>query len=69
MPLGFDKIPGEVAVYAERGTSSSTTGTCGTARPGPPSTAASAAGVRGCWFGGERPVDDSDDIFVKNAAR
>ena len=45
MPLGFEHVPGEMAVYASAATCSSTTPISGTAPPGPPTTASAPSGV------------------------
>jgi ectoine hydroxylase-related dioxygenase (phytanoyl-CoA dioxygenase family) len=70
MPLGFEKVPGEIAVYCERGdvlfhdaylwhSAARATDDAGIRRH-----------VRGSWFAGERfAPDSSSDDFVKNAAR
>jgi Phytanoyl-CoA dioxygenase (PhyH) len=69
MPLRFEKIPGEMAVYAERGDilfhdcylwHSAAMGTDLTSR---------RRHVRGSWYGGTPPVEFGDADFVKNAAR
>jgi ectoine hydroxylase-related dioxygenase (phytanoyl-CoA dioxygenase family) len=69
MPLRFEKVPGEVAVYADRGDilfhdcylwHSATLATDGEAR---------RRHVRGSWFGGPIPQSYRDEDFVKNAAR
>lgn len=69
MPLRFEKIPGEVALYAERGDilfhdcylwHSAAAATDIDAR---------RRHVRGSWFAGERPVAYGAEDFVKNAAR
>jgi ectoine hydroxylase-related dioxygenase (phytanoyl-CoA dioxygenase family) len=69
MPLGFEKIRGEVAVYVERGDvilhdaylwhSAARATDDGTVR----------RHVRGGWLGGDRALRDADTGFVKNAAR
>jgi hypothetical protein len=69
MPLGFEKIPGEVAVYADRGDILFHDGYLWHSAARATVDGSIRRHVRGSWFGGERPVDDSDDIFVKNAAR
>lgn len=69
MPLRFEKIPGELGLYAERGDilfhdcylwHSAAAATDITAR---------RRHVRGSWFAGERPAVYGPDDFVKNAAR
>ncbi len=70
MPLGFDKVPGEIALYAERGDilfhdaylwHSAARATDDDTR---------RRHARGGWFSGAGPiVGDHLDEFVKNAAR
>ena len=69
MPLGFEKVPGEIAVYAEAGDilfhdcylwHSAAVAT----DPG-----ARRRHVRGSWYAGEEPAAFGPDDFVKNAAR
>jgi ectoine hydroxylase-related dioxygenase (phytanoyl-CoA dioxygenase family) len=68
MPLGFDKVPGEIGLYCERGdllfhdaylwhSAARATDDRGTRRH-----------VRGSWYQGEETPEEPDD-FVKNAAR
>lgn len=68
MPLGFEKVPGEIAVYCERGdllfhdsylwhSAARATDDHGTRRH-----------VRGSWYQGDETPEEADD-FVKNAAR
>ena len=70
MPLGFDKVPGEIAVYAERGDillhdayvwhSAARATDDGTRR----------RHLRGGWYSGAGPLTGEHvDDFVKNAAR
>ena len=68
MPLGFDKVPGEIAVYAEEGDvlfhdsyvwHSAARATDDDTR---------RRHVRGTWYSG-RPVASSIEDFLKNAAR
>lgn len=69
MPLGFDKVPGEIAVYAERGDvlfhdcflwhSAAVATDARTCR----------RHVRGSWYAGAEPADYGPADFVKNAAR
>jgi ectoine hydroxylase-related dioxygenase (phytanoyl-CoA dioxygenase family) len=69
MPLGFGKVPGEIAVYAERGDilfhdcylwhSAAMATEAGTRR----------RHVRGGWYGGTKPSAYGPADFVKNAAR
>jgi ectoine hydroxylase-related dioxygenase (phytanoyl-CoA dioxygenase family) len=70
MPLGFEKVPGEIAVYAERGDvlfhdcylwHSAARATDDDTR---------RRHARGGWFSGAGPIEgDHVDDFVKNAAR
>jgi ectoine hydroxylase-related dioxygenase (phytanoyl-CoA dioxygenase family) len=69
MPLGFDKVPGEIAVYAEAGDilfhdcylwHSAALATDSNAR---------RRHVRGSWYAGAEPATFGPDDFVKNAAR
>ena len=69
MPLRFEKVPGEMAVYAERGDvmfhdcylwHSAAMGTDLSSR---------RRHVRGSWYGGSAPADFGEADFVKNAAR
>lgn len=69
MPLRFEKIPGEVAVYAERGDiffhdcylwHSAAMATEPDAR---------RRHVRGSWYAGDKPERYGEQDFVKNAAR
>jgi len=70
MPLGFDKVPGEVAVYCERGDvifhdaylwHSAARGTDDETR---------RRHIRGGWYSGNGPMQGEHlDDFVKNAAR
>lgn len=69
MPLGFDKVPGEIGVYVERGDvifhdaylwhSAARATDDDTLR----------RHVRGSWYSGEKPSVETIDEFVKNAAR
>ncbi|HEX4531396.1 MAG TPA: phytanoyl-CoA dioxygenase family protein [Acidimicrobiia bacterium] len=72
MPLGFEHVPGEMALYCERG--DVLLHHCdlwhGAARATDDGDAAIRRHVRGAWYGGERlaPNHGLDD-FVKNARR
>jgi hypothetical protein len=69
MPLGFDKVPGEIAVYAEPGDilfhdcylwhSAAVATDIGSKR----------RHVRGSWYAGAEPANFGPGDFVKNAAR
>jgi Phytanoyl-CoA dioxygenase (PhyH) len=69
MPLGFEKVPGEIAVYAEAGDvlfhdcylwHSAAVATDPAAR---------RRHVRGSWYAGAEPANFGPGDFVKNAAR
>ncbi len=69
MPLRFDKVPGEIALYADRGDilfhdaylwHSAALATDASAR---------RRHVRGSWYAGSEPVGFGPHDFVKNAAR
>ena len=69
MPLGFEKVPGEIAVYAEAGDilfhdcylwHSAAVATDAGAR---------RRHVRGSWYAGAEPAHFGPEDFVKNAAR
>jgi hypothetical protein len=69
MPLGFDKVPGEIALYADEGDilfhdcylwHSAAVATDITAR---------RRHVRGSWYSGVAPAHFGPEDFVKNAAR
>jgi ectoine hydroxylase-related dioxygenase (phytanoyl-CoA dioxygenase family) len=69
MPLAFEKVRGEVAVYAERGDvllhdcylwHSATRAT---------DDQALRRHLRGSYFAGTRPTVDQQSEFIKNAAR
>lgn len=69
MPLRFEKIPGEVGVYAERG--DILFHDCYLWHSAAAATEISARRrhVRGSWFAGDRPGPSGPGDFVKNAAR
>lgn len=72
MPLGFEHVPGELALYCERGDVLLHHSDLwhGAARATEDGDAAIRRHVRGSWYGGERlaPNHGLDD-FVKNARR
>lgn len=72
MPLGFEKVPGEIAIYCERGDVLLHHSDLwhAAARATDDGTGAIRRHVRGGWYGGERlePGHGIDD-FVKNARR
>jgi hypothetical protein len=71
MPLRFEKVPGEIAVYADRGDilfhDCYLWHSAALATDSEPSTA--RRHVRGGWFGGPPPERLTEADFVKNAAR
>lgn len=69
MPLRFEKIPGEVAVYAEAG--DIFFHDCYLWHAAAPATdpGARRRHVRGSWYAGTRPERYGEGDFVKNAAR
>jgi hypothetical protein len=72
MPLGFEKVPGEIGVYCERGDVLLHHSNLwhSAARATEDGTAAVRRHVRGGWYGGERlPPGHGLDDFVKNARR
>jgi ectoine hydroxylase-related dioxygenase (phytanoyl-CoA dioxygenase family) len=70
MPLGFDKVPGEVAVYAEVGDVIFHDAYLWHAAARGTDDGARRRHVRGGWFSGAgKLVGDHLDDFVKNAAR
>ena len=72
MPLGFEKVPGEVAVYADRGDVIFHDAHLwhGAARATEDGAGAVRRHLRGGWYGGVRlPPAHGVDDFVKNARR
>jgi len=72
MPLGFEKVDGEVAVYAERGDVIFHDAHLwhSAARATDDGEIAVRRHIRGGWYGGERlPPEHGVDDFVKNARR
>lgn len=69
MPLGFEKVPGEIALYAERG--DILFHDCYLWHSAALATDASARRrhVRGSWYAGPLSVNYGSADFVKNAAR
>lgn len=69
MPLGFDKVPGEIALYADRG--DILFHDCYLWHSAAVATDASARRrhVRGSWYAGGAPSNFGPQDFVKNAAR
>jgi hypothetical protein len=69
MPLGFEKVPGEVSVYAERGDVLLHDSYLWHSAARATDDSTTRRHVRGSWFAGERPPADEPSVFVKNAAR
>jgi ectoine hydroxylase-related dioxygenase (phytanoyl-CoA dioxygenase family) len=72
MPLGFERVPGEIAVYCERGDVLLHHSDLwhSAARATDDGEGAIRRHVRGSWYGGTRlPPDHGIDDFVKNARR
>ncbi len=69
MPLRFEKIPGEVAVYAEPGDIFFHDCYLWHAAAMATEPQARRRHVRGSWYAGARPASYSPSDFVKNAAR
>lgn len=69
MPLGFEKIPGEIPVYVERGDVILHDAYLWHSAARATDDAASRRHVRGGWHGGDRGLMDTETGFVKNAAR
>jgi ectoine hydroxylase-related dioxygenase (phytanoyl-CoA dioxygenase family) len=69
MPLGFEKVPGEVAVYLDRG--DVLLHDCYLWHSAARATVDSSVRrhLRGSWYAGARPEDHGPLDFVKNAAR
>ncbi len=68
MPLGFEKIPGEVAVYVERGDVILHDAYLWHSAARATDDHATRRHVRGGWFGGTAPAAGVEE-FIKNAAR
>ena len=73
MPLGFEKVPGEVGVYCERGdVMLHHSWTCGAAPPAQPRTPRSGCAVTSeepSWVVRRLAPDERLEAFNKNAAR
>jgi len=69
MPLRFEKVPGEVAVYAERGDLLFHDCYLWHSAAMATDPAACRRHVRGSWYAGNRPGRFTAADFVKNAAR
>ncbi len=69
MPLGFEKVPGEIAVYLERGDVLLHDAYLWHSAARATEDGALRRHVRGGWFTGSPLGDDGIEEFVKNAAR
>jgi hypothetical protein len=69
MPLRFEKVPGEIAVYAERGDVIFHDAYLWHSAARATADGAVRRHVRGGYYGGRRPIGARYDEFVKNAAR
>ena len=71
MPLGFEKIPGEVAIYCDAGDVLFHDAYLWHSAASATETGAIRRHIRGAWFSGAPdPIeDDYLEEFVKNAAR
>lgn len=69
MPLGFEKIRGETAVYTERGDIILHDAYLWHAAARATDDVATRRHVRGGYFTGDRDGDGRREVFVKNAAR
>ncbi len=69
MPLRFEKIPGEIAVYAEKGDVFFHDCYLWHAAAMATEAGARRRHLRGSWYGGRRPERQREGDFVKNAAR
>jgi len=69
MPLGFEKIPGEIAVYCERGDVIFHDAYLWHSAARATADGAKRRHVRGGFYVGTEPTQPVEDDFVKNAAR
>lgn len=69
MPLGFEKIPGEIPVYVERGDVILHDAYLWHSAARATDDDTMRRHVRGGWHGGDRSLMDRETGFVKNAAR
>ena len=70
MPLRFEKVPGEVAVYAERGDLLFHDAYLWHAAARATDDETRRRHLRGSWYtGAGKPAGETVDRFVKNAAR
>jgi hypothetical protein len=69
MPLGFEKVPGEIPVYAERGDVLLHDAFLWHSAARATDDATVRRHVRGGWQGGDPALRDTETGFVKNAAR
>ncbi len=69
MPLGFEKVPGEVGVYAERGDVILHDAYLWHSAARATDDASRRRHVRGGYFTGDRASNEAAEEFIKNAAR
>ncbi len=69
MPLGFEKVPGETAVYCERGDLLLHDAYLWHAAARASDDDTTRRHIRGGYFTGDKEGDGSKEVFVKNAAR
>ena len=69
MPLGFEKVPGEIGVYADRGDVILHDAYLWHSAARATDDVATRRHVRGGYFPGDPEGDGSREVFVKNAAR
>jgi ectoine hydroxylase-related dioxygenase (phytanoyl-CoA dioxygenase family) len=71
MPLGFERIPGEIAIYCERGDILLHDAYLWHSAARATDDATRRRHVRGSWYSGQPldPEDGASEAFVKNAAR
>jgi ectoine hydroxylase-related dioxygenase (phytanoyl-CoA dioxygenase family) len=69
MPLGFEKIRGEIPVYAERGDVILHDAYLWHSAARATDDDTMRRHVRGGWHGGDRSLREAETGFVKNAAR
>jgi hypothetical protein len=69
MPLGFEKIPGEIGVYTERGDIILHDAYLWHSAARATDDVATRRHIRGGYFTGDREGDGRREVFIKNAAR